>query len=131
MCIRDRTNFTHNSRITKPGKTRPRVPSPKSAVSQKTDARLGRIVRLLSDNATVIVSGTKIAEEIGTTRSEIWRLIQQLRQLGVDVAGHPATGYQLRTVPDLLLPDILRPLVRGTLFGAPIHHFYKIGSTNT
>ena len=48
----------------------------------------------------------------------------------MDVAGHPATGYQLRSVPDLLLPEIVRPLLRGTLFDAQIHHFYKIGSTN-
>jgi BirA family biotin operon repressor/biotin-[acetyl-CoA-carboxylase] ligase len=92
--------------------------------------RLGRIVRLLMDHATVVVSGTKISQEIGTTRSEVWRLVQQLRRLGVDIAGHPATGYQLRAVPDLLLPDILTPLVRGTIFSEHIHHYYKIGSTN-
>jgi BirA family biotin operon repressor/biotin-[acetyl-CoA-carboxylase] ligase len=50
--------------------------------------------------------------------------------MGVDVAGHPATGYQLRSVPDLLLPEILRPLLRSTIFGQHLHHFYKIGSTN-
>jgi len=83
------------------------------------------------EHATVVVSGTKIAEEISSSRSEVWRLIQQLRGMGVDVAGHPATGYQLRSVPDLLLPDILRPLVRGTVFASHLNHFYKIGSTNT
>jgi BirA family transcriptional regulator, biotin operon repressor / biotin---[acetyl-CoA-carboxylase] ligase len=98
---------------------------------QPTDLRLGRIVRLLMEHATVVVSGTKIAEEISSNRSEVWRLIQQLRGLGVDVAGHPATGYQLRSVPDLLLPEILRPLLRGTIFHEHLHHFYKIGSTNT
>jgi BirA family transcriptional regulator, biotin operon repressor / biotin---[acetyl-CoA-carboxylase] ligase len=82
------------------------------------------------EHATVVVSGTKIAQEISSSRSEVWRLIQQLRGLGVDVAGHPATGYQLRSVPDLLLPEILQPLVRGTIFEARLHHFYKIGSTN-
>jgi BirA family biotin operon repressor/biotin-[acetyl-CoA-carboxylase] ligase len=98
---------------------------------QKTDARLGRIVRLLMGHATVVVSGTKIAEEIATSRSEVWRLIQQLRDLGVSIAGHPATGYRLQSVPDLLLPDILSPLVRGTIFHNQIHHYYKIGSTNS
>jgi BirA family transcriptional regulator, biotin operon repressor / biotin---[acetyl-CoA-carboxylase] ligase len=88
-------------------------------------------VRLLMGNATVVVSGTKIAQEISSSRSEVWRLIQQLRSLGVDVAGHPATGYRLRSVPDLLLPEILRPLLRGTMFEAHLHHFYKIGSTNS
>ncbi len=83
------------------------------------------------EHATVVVSGTKIAQEISSNRSEVWRLVQQLRGLGVDVAGHPATGYQLRSVPDLLLPEILRPLLRGTIFDEHLHHFYKIGSTNT
>lgn len=79
----------------------------------------------------MVVSGTKIAQEISSSRSEVWRLIQQLRGLGVDVAGHPATGYQLRSMPDLLLPAILRPLLRGIIFDAHLNHFYKIGSTNT
>ncbi len=83
------------------------------------------------DHATVVVSGTKIAEEIGTSRSEVWRLVQQLRRLGVEIAGHPATGYRLQAVPDLLLPDVLAPLVRGTIFDKHLHHYYKIGSTNT
>jgi BirA family biotin operon repressor/biotin-[acetyl-CoA-carboxylase] ligase len=83
------------------------------------------------DHATVVVSGTKVADEIGISRSAVWRLIQQLRGLGVDVAGHPATGYQLRAVPDLLLPEIVAPLVKGTIFAKHLHHYYKIGSTST
>jgi BirA family transcriptional regulator, biotin operon repressor / biotin---[acetyl-CoA-carboxylase] ligase len=109
-------------RNVKPHDERPHAP---------TDLRIGRIVHLLMAHATVVVSGTKIAQEISSTRSEVWRLIQQLRGLGVDVAGHPATGYQLKSVPDLLLPEILRPMLRGTIFADHLHHFYKIGSTNT
>lgn len=105
--------------------------TPVSRQQPPTDLRLGMIVRLLMEHATVVVSGTKIAQEISSSRSEVWRLIQQLRALGVDVAGHPATGYQLRSVPDLLLPDILRPMLGGTIFSQHLHHFYKIGSTNT
>jgi BirA family transcriptional regulator, biotin operon repressor / biotin---[acetyl-CoA-carboxylase] ligase len=96
-----------------------------------TDVRLGRIVRLLMEHAMVVVSGTKIAQEVSSTRSEVWRLIQQLRRLGVDVAGHPSSGYQLRSVPDLLLPEILQPLLRGTIFNSNIRHYFKVGSTNT
>jgi len=103
----------------------------KAGDHQPTDVRLGRIVRLLTEHAMVVVSGTKIAQEISSNRSEVWRLIQQLRGLGVDVAGHPATGYRLRSVPDLLLPEILAPLLRGTIFNAALHHYYKTGSTNT
>ncbi len=121
----------HNSRIKQMRAIPARKPSRRAPREPATDIRLGRIVRLLMEHATVVVSGTKIAQEISSNRSEVWRLIQQLRSLGVDVAGHPATGYRLKSVPDLLLPEILAPLLRGTLFDAHIHHFFKIGSTNT
>jgi len=103
----------------------------RDARTQPTDVRLGRIVHLLMEHATVVVSGTKIAQEISSNLSEVWRLIQQLRSLGVDIAGHPATGYQLKSVPDLLLPEILNAWLRGTIFDGHLHHFYKIASTNS
>jgi BirA family transcriptional regulator, biotin operon repressor / biotin---[acetyl-CoA-carboxylase] ligase len=81
--------------------------------------------------STTVISGTKLAQEIGTTRSEVWRLVQQLRTFGVEIAGHPSSGYQLTAVPDLLLPELLQPLVRGTIFSEHIHHYYRAGSTNT
>lgn len=130
----------HNSRIKETATIRgSKAPRANTALAHTkpvplepaTDSLLGHIVRVLMEHATVVVSGTKIAQEISTSRSEVWRLIQQLRGLGVEVAGHPATGYQLKSVPDLLLPEILEPLIRGTIFATHIRHYYKIGSTNT
>src|SRR5580700_6497221 len=84
--------FPHNRRIARSVPTRT-DPQPDGS----TDTRLSRIVRLLSDNATVVVSGQRIAEELGTTRSEVWRAIEHLRELGVQITGHQATGYQLES----------------------------------
>ncbi len=97
----------------------------------QTDARLGRIVRVLMNYPTLVISGTKLAQEIKATRSEVWRLVQQLRTLGVEIAGHPSSGYQLKAVPDLLLPELIEPLVRGTIFDGHICHYYRAGSTNS
>jgi BirA family biotin operon repressor/biotin-[acetyl-CoA-carboxylase] ligase len=83
------------------------------------------------DNATVVVSGTKIAAELGASRSEVWRLVRQLRANGVAITGHPSIGYQLEAMPDLLLPDILAPLISGTLFTGHVHHYFRAGSTNS
>jgi BirA family biotin operon repressor/biotin-[acetyl-CoA-carboxylase] ligase len=60
----------------------------------------------------------------------VWRAIEHLRELGVKIAGHPASGYRLESVADLLLPDIVVPMVAGTLFASRIHHYFRIGSTN-
>lgn len=101
-----------------------------SPTAETTDVRLNRIVRLLTANATVVVSGTKIAAELDASRSEIWRLIRQLRANGVAIAGHPSIGYQLEAMPDLLLPDILNPFLSGTIFAGQVHHYFRAGSTN-
>ena len=97
----------------------------------RTDDRLGRLIRVLSSNAIIVISGTKLAKEIGTTRTEIWRLIEQLRTLGVEIAGRPATGYQLLKVPDLPLADVLSSPLSATMFAGKVHHYFRIVSTNT
>jgi len=99
--------------------------------SLRTDARLCQILRALSSNATIVISGTKLAQEIGTRRSEVWRLIQQLRSLGLEITGHPATGYQLVKIPDLPLPDVLASPLSATIFAHQIHHYFRIPSTNS
>src|SRR5258708_39905810 len=95
-------------------RSRASVPVSHEHRPQPTDVRLGRIVRLLMEHATVVVSGTKIAQEISSTRSEVWRLIQQLRGLGVDVAEALPTGDQRRAGPASLLSGIFPPPLRRT-----------------
>lgn len=125
-------SLPHNARIEKGATTRKRrKTAPAFDLSARTDGRLGRIVRTLSDHPMVVVSGTKLAQEIGTTRSAVWRMVQQLRELGVEIAGHPHTGYRLEQVPDLLLPEIVAPLLKGTIFAKSVHHYFRTASTNT
>ena len=83
------------------------------------------------NHATVVVSGTKVAQEIKSNRAEVWRLVQKLRWYGADIAGRPATGYQLRSMPDLMLPDLIEPMIKGTIFSRQVQHFFSVGSTNT
>ena len=125
-------SLPHNSSIAKTNLIRSsRRASAGQAPEHQTDVRLGRIIGVLMNYSTTVISGTKLAQEIGATRSEVWRLAQQLRTFGVEIAGHPSSGYQLTAVPDLLLSELLQPLVRGTIFSEHIHHYYRAGSTNT
>ena len=95
-----------------------------------TDKRLASLVTLFANNATIAISGARIAREIGVSRSTVWRWIEQLREVGVRVKGRPHTGYFLERVPDVLTPDTLRQQLRGGLFGKRIYHFFKTDSTN-
>jgi BirA family transcriptional regulator, biotin operon repressor / biotin---[acetyl-CoA-carboxylase] ligase len=95
-----------------------------------TDKRLAALLTLLAENATIVISGARIAREIGVSRSMVWQWVRRLRELGVYVKGRPGTGYFLEKVPDILTPDMLRQRLKGSLFGKHIYHFFKIDSTN-
>src|ERR1700739_4386374 len=100
------------------------------ALPGTTDRRLAALLTLLAENATIVISGARIAREIGVSRSTVWRWVERLRELGVRAKGHPHTGYFLEKVSDILTPDILRQRLKGRLFGKHIYHFFKVDSTN-
>lgn len=95
-----------------------------------TDRRLAALLTLLSENATIVISGARIAREIGVSRSTVWRWVERLRDLGVRVKGQQSAGYFLEKVPDILTPDLLRRRMKGKLFGKRVYHFFKTDSTN-
>lgn len=95
-----------------------------------TDRRVAGLLTLLAENATIVISGGRIAREIGVSRSTVWRWVQRLRGLGVKVKGQTATGYFLEQVPDILAPDMLKQRLKGGLFGKRVYHFFKTDSTN-
>ena len=95
-----------------------------------TDRRLGGLLALLAENSMIVISGARIAKEIGVSRSTVWRWVQRLRALGVKVKGQPATGYFLEQTADILTPEMLRQRLKGSLFGKRIYHFFKTDSTN-
>src|SRR6266566_3387566 len=96
-----------------------------------TDRRIDALLTLLSENPMIVISGEKIAREIGVTRSSVWRWTQRLRALGVQVKGHPRTGYRIERVPDVLSPSLLRRRLRDSPFGKRIYHYFKATSTNS
>lgn len=96
-----------------------------------TDRRIDALLALLADNPLNVISGPKIAKEIGVTRFTVWRWVEKLRSLGVRVHGHPRAGYRIERVPDVLVPQMLRPHLAGTMFSKRIHHFFKVDSTNS
>jgi len=107
-----------------PRKRSPELPGP-------TDRRIDALLTLLAENSTIVISGAKIAREIGVTRQRVWTWIERLRELGVRVKGHPRTGYHIEKVPDILVPQMLSHRLYGTPFARRILHFFKTDSTNS
>ncbi len=99
-------------------------------VTGATERQVAALLTLLAENGTIVISGARIAREIGVSRSTVFRWVTRLRELGVKVKGRAASGYFLEKVPDILTADMLRQRMRGTLFGKRIYHFFKTDSTN-
>jgi BirA family biotin operon repressor/biotin-[acetyl-CoA-carboxylase] ligase len=99
-------------------------------IAGTTERQVAALLALLAENGTIVISGARIAREIGVSRSTVFRWVTRLRGLGVKVKGRAASGYFLEQVPDILTPDMLRQRLRGSLFGKRIYHFFKTDSTN-
>ncbi len=103
----------------------------KASIPGTTDRRIDALLALLADNTMIVISGAKIAREIGVTRGTVWNWIVKLRALGVRVKGHTGTGYQIEKVPDILAPKLLHRRMHPGPLGKRIFHFFKIDSTNS
>jgi BirA family transcriptional regulator, biotin operon repressor / biotin---[acetyl-CoA-carboxylase] ligase len=103
----------------------------KSIQPGTTDRRIDALLTLLAENATIVISGAKIAREIGVSRHVVWRWVEILRDLGVRVKGHRLTGYHIERIPDILMPQLLSHRLYGTPFARRIIHHFKAASTNT
>ncbi len=95
-----------------------------------TDRRLAGLLALLAENATIVISGARIAKEVGVSRYMVWQWVERLRELGVKVKSQAGTGYFLEQGPDILTPDMLKQRLKGGLFGKRIFHFFRTDSTN-
>ncbi len=100
-------------------------------MTKHLDRRLDDLIDLLTENATVVMSGTKLAAQLRVPHSTLWELIERAREWGADVRGLPGSGYQLLKVPDVLTPKMIRQRLHGGSFGCRIHHYYQVDSTMT
>jgi len=96
-----------------------------------TDRKMDKLIHLMVKNAMVVVPGPKIAAEIGVSRSTVWQYIEKLRALGVEIKGHPSSGYQLQKLPDILAPSLIKPELDDIQIGRRILHYFKTDSTNS
>ena len=98
-------------------------------MAKQLDQHLDRLVDLLVENATVVLSGTKLASQLRVAHSTLWELMERLREMGAEIRGLPGTGYQLVKVPDVLTPRMIRRSLPAGEFGGRIHHHYQVDST--
>ena len=94
------------------------------------DRKLDALLFALMQNMTIAVSGEKLARDLEVSHSTLVRWVEKLRAAGVEIRGELFTGYRLTRLPDILLPQLIRPRLRTQALGKSIFHFFSVDSTN-
>ena len=81
------------------------------------DRKLDEVLYALMQNMMIAVSGEKLARDLGVSHSTLVRWIDKLRNAGIKIRGELFTGYRLERLPDVLLPQLIRPRLRTTMIG--------------
>jgi BirA family biotin operon repressor/biotin-[acetyl-CoA-carboxylase] ligase len=95
------------------------------------DRKLDELLFALMQNMTLTVSGEKLAKDLHVSHSTLVRWIEKLREAGIEIRGELFTGYRLVRLPDVLLPQLIRPRLHTRLIGRNLYHFYDVDSTNS
>ncbi len=74
------------------------------------------------------VSGDELAQELGLSRTGIWKHIQRLRKQGIKIESHPGRGYRLTS--DVLSPAMFSGRLNSQRIGSDIVVLDETDSTN-
>lgn len=88
------------------------------------------ILKLLKKNNEDFLSGQYISDNLGVTRSAIWKHMKLLKEEGYEIEAVSNKGYRLVSSPDLLTLEEIEPYLTSSVIGRKIIHFDTIGSTN-
>lgn len=89
-----------------------------------------KILRLLKENNDHFLSGQGISDNLGVSRTAIWKYINSLKEEGYVINSSSKKGYQLISCPDLLTADEIGDKLHTKFIGKEIVHFQSIDSTN-
>ena len=88
-----------------------------------------KILDLLKEEEKCL-SGEKMSEHFGVTRTYIWKLINSLREEGYKIESVPRKGYKLVSSPDILSYSEIKDSLKTERVGRNIEYFKTIDSTN-
>ena len=88
--------------------------------------RMLRLIEMLEDG----VSGQKIAEMFGVSRTTVWKMIKKLESMGYKIVAKRRLGYKLIERPDLSPYEVAR-VCRGLGLVKEIYYYDVVDSTNT
>ncbi|SHI16893.1 biotin--[acetyl-CoA-carboxylase] ligase [Sporanaerobacter acetigenes] len=89
-----------------------------------------KILILLKENRDGFISGEKISDKFGVSRSAIWKYMNTLKEEGYEIESIPRKGYRLISSPDTLTYGEVEEYLETKFIGRKIYYFDTIDSTN-
>lgn len=86
------------------------------------------ILKMLSTN--VYVSGEDISNQLGISRTAVWKHIKNLQKIGYHIESKPNKGYLLCKRPNDLIPEEIVPRLNTGIIGQEFYHLKNVDSTN-
>ncbi len=96
------------------------------ACLDKTVEQIISILRKKND----FVSGEEISSLLKTTRANIWKKVNLLRQKGYVIKAVPSRGYRLLSSPDTPTDEEVSSVFQGDIIGKEVIFFHVTSSTN-
>ncbi len=88
------------------------------------------ILRLLEENRGRYLSGNELSEQLGISRTAVWKAVRQLEEEGYTVLAVNKKGYQLAEDCDILSSQSIRPFLRRPELYPDIQVHKLLESTN-
>ena len=85
------------------------------------------LLKLLSENTGIYLSGQKIGESLGVSRNAVWKAMQQLREEGYQIESRSRVGYRLKAKSNMLSYDAIAGNLR---YPCELKIFDSVDSTN-
>ena len=89
------------------------------------------ILQLFRETPDGYLSGGRISDVLGVSRTAVWKQITALRNLGYQIEAVPSRGYRLLRSPDALLVEEIRAGLDTRIIGGDIRLLDVTDSTNS
>ncbi len=89
-----------------------------------------KIIKFFKTNNDKYISGEELSQELGVSRTAIWKHIEKLREEGYEIIASPHLGYRLESCPDRLTELELSSGLNSDLIGRKIYSYKELESTN-
>lgn len=88
-----------------------------------------KLIKLFQEHRDDYISGQKISELLGVSRTAIWKHIAELKKEGYEIEGIQKRGYRLISKPNNIKPHDIRANLNTKTTGQAIHFYETVEST--